>query len=152
MMKNLTAATAALALALLALAAPRSALAQPLPSYAQPPPPQADEQIRGRVTAFDGGYALSVRDDRGYLDNVRLHPGTIINPTGLTLAPGMVVSVLGHNQGNYFAANEIDTPYTYYGGMPYYDGHPWNYYGPSVSLGFYFGGGGWWHGGHGRYR
>jgi hypothetical protein len=104
--------------------------------------------VHGRVTAFDGGYSLTVRDEKGYIDNVRLHPGTIINPTGLTLAPGMVVSVLGYNAGSYFSANEVDTPYQFVGAYPYYAGHPWNYYGPSVSLGFFFGSGGWWHGGY----
>jgi hypothetical protein len=59
----------------------------------------------------------------------------------------MVVSILGYNAGPYFAANEIDTPYQFYAGSPYYAGHPWNYYGPSVSLGFFFGNAGWWHGG-----
>jgi hypothetical protein len=54
---------------------------------------------------------------------------------------------MGYNAGPYFAANEIDTPYTFYAGYPYYAGHPWNYYGPSVSLGFFFGNNGWWHGG-----
>jgi hypothetical protein len=147
-MKNyVVAALAALAFAPLALA-PGAALAQPVPSYAHP---SEDEQIRGRVTGFDGGYNLTVRDDRGYIDNVRLHPGTIINPTGITLAPGMVVSILGRNAGRHFDANEIDTPYTFYGGVPYYYGHPWYYYGPSVNLGFYFGNGGWRHGG-GRFR
>jgi hypothetical protein len=24
-------------------------------------------------------------------------------------------------------------------------GHPWDYYGPSISLGFFFGNRGWWH-------
>ncbi len=115
-----------------------------------------DAQIHGRILGFDGAYALTVRDERGFLDNVQLHQGTIINPTGLTLAPGMVVSIIGYNAGPYFAANEIDTPYVYYGGVPYYQGHPWNYYGPSVSFGFYFGNGGWWHHddfyGHYRYN
>jgi hypothetical protein len=59
----------------------------------------------------------------------------------------MVVSIMGYNAGQYFAANEVDTPYTYYSGIPYYAGHPWNYYGPSISLGFFFGNAGWWHGG-----
>lgn len=85
---------------------------------------------------------------------MRLHPGTIISPTGLTLAPGMVVSVLGYNAGSYFAANQIDTPYRYDAGVPYYAGHPWNYYGPTVGLSFYFGNAGWWHSGYlgGGYR
>jgi hypothetical protein len=136
---------AALAAALI-LAAPLAANAQDVPSYASQGPSD-DQQIRGRIANFDGGYNLQVRDDKGYIDNVVLHPGTIINPTGLELAPGMVVSILGFNQGPTFAANEIDTPYTYYGGVPYYGGHPWNYYGPSISLGFFFGNTGWWHGG-----
>jgi hypothetical protein len=149
MIKFLTSALVAIAL-LCPLAA--QAQNQP-PSYAVPQGP-ADENIHGRVSAFDGGYNLTVRDERGFVDHVQLHQGTIINPTGLTLAPGMVVSILGYNSGSYFAANEIDTPYTYYGGLPYYAGHPWYYYGPSISLGFFFGSGGWWHAGYfgGGYR
>jgi hypothetical protein len=140
-------------LAGLMLVLPVAARAQGVPSYATTPVAQ-DQDIHGRITSFDGGYNVAVRDERGYIDNVRLHPGTIINPTGLTLAPGMVVSVLGYNAGSYFSANQIDTPYTYYGGVPYYAGHPWNYYGPSISLGFFFGNVGWWHGNyfHGGYR
>ena len=135
---------AALAAALI-LAAPLAAHAQDVPSYASQGPSD-DAQIRGRIANFDGAYNLQVRDDKGYIDNVVLHPGTIINPTGLTLAPGMVVSILGFNAGPYFAANEIDTPYTYQANVPYYGGHPWNYYGPSVNIGFFFGNTGWWHG------
>jgi hypothetical protein len=116
-----------------------------LPSYATSPT-SGDGQIRGRILSFDGGYVATVTDEKGYVDNVRLHQGTIINPTGLTLAPGMTVSVLGYDDGSYFSANEIDTPYTYYTGIPYYDGHPWDYYGPTIGLGFYFGNVGWWHG------
>jgi hypothetical protein len=143
---------AALGAANIALILPLAASAQDAPSYAQPGsvPSYAtqDQQVHGRVVGFDGGYNLQVRDDHGYLDNVRLHQGTVINPTGLTLAPGMVVSVNGYNQGSYFAANEIDTPYQLYGPVPYYGGHPWYYYGPTFSLGFFFGSAGWWHGGY----
>jgi hypothetical protein len=159
------------ALAALFLATPIAAFAQDVPTYGaavdqqqpppppdqQPPPPGGDvpsyaeappqdEQIRGRIISFDGAYSLQVRDERGFVDNVQLHQGTIINPTGLTLAPGMIVSILGYNSGSYFAANEIDTPYTFDAGVPYYAGHPWDYYGPSISLGFFFGNLGWWHG------
>lgn len=133
------------ALAGLCLLWPIAAQAQDLPSYANQPYP-ADQNIHGRILSFDGGYNLGVRDERGYVDNVQLHPGTVINPTGLTLAPGMVVSILGYNAGSYFSANEIDTPYQYYSGVPYYAGHPWDYYGPSISLDFFFGNAGWWHG------
>jgi len=135
------------ALAALTLAAPIAALAQDAPSYASPiNAGPADEQVHGRIVSFDGGYNLAVRDERGFVDNVQLHEGTIINPTGLTLEPGMIVNIMGYNAGQFLAANEIDTPYTYYSGVPYYAGHPWNYYGPSISLGFFFGNAGWWHG------
>jgi hypothetical protein len=140
------------AIAALILLGPGAANAQ-VPSYAQPPeaaPVNDDLQIRGRVASFDGEYGLSIRDERGYLDNVRLHPGTIINPTGITLQPGMIVSVIGYNAGEYLDANEIDTPYAYYGGIPYYAGHPWNYYGPGIGFDFFFGNAGWWHGGYFR--
>jgi hypothetical protein len=133
--------------AALAIAAPLAASAQIAPSYSDAPGGGGDAQIHGRVLSFDGGYNVQVKDEKGYVDNVELHQGTIINPTGITLAPGMIVSIMGYNAGNFFAANEIDTPYTFYGGSPYYAGHPWNYYGPSVSLGFFFGNAGWWHGG-----
>jgi hypothetical protein len=124
------------ALAAVGLFSPLAALAQDAPSYAT-----RDQALHGRVIGFDGGYQLTVRDDRGYIDRVTLHQGTVINPTGLTLAPGMVVSVDGYNAGSYFRANEIDTPYVFYGGVPYYGGYPYWHYGPSVSLGFFFGGG-----------
>jgi hypothetical protein len=141
-------------IAVLFLAAPLAASAQevgqygPPPSYSDAPPAgnPDDANIHGRILAFDGGYNLQVRDEKGYVDNVQLHQGTIINPTGLTLAPGMIVSIMGYNAGSFFAANEVDTPYQFYSGVPYYSGHPWFYYGPSVSLGFFFGSPGWWHG------
>jgi hypothetical protein len=144
-MRNIViAAMAALAVSGL-LAVPLRATAQPVPSYATASG-GGDGQIRGRITSFDGAYSLQVRDEKGYVDNVSLHPGTIINPTGLTLSSGMVVSILGYDNGPVFSANEIDTPYTYDGGVPYYAGQPWDYYGPSIGLGFYFGNSGWWHG------
>ncbi len=135
------------ALAALLLATPLAASAQDVPSYAYAPQAAtADEQIRGRIASFDGAYDLTVNDERGFVDNVDLHDGTIINPTGLTLAPGMVVSILGYSDGSQFAANEIDTPYSYDAGVADYGGHPWDYYGPSTSLAFFFGSAGWWHG------
>src|ERR1700678_4001 len=138
--------------AVLFLAAPLAAGAQevgqygPPPTYSDAPPPGApdDANIHGRILSFDGAYNLQVSDEKGYVDNVQLHQGTIINPTGLTLAPGMIVSIMGYNAGSVFEANQVDTPYQFYSGYPYYAGHPWNYYGPSVSLGFFFGNTGWW--------
>jgi hypothetical protein len=144
MLKQLLAAAAALT-----LAAPIAAQAQEVPSYASVQSDQQDQQIEGRVTAFDGAYNLSVLDNNGYSDNIQLHDGTVINPTGLTLAPGMIVNVLGYNAGPVFDANEIDTPYVFENAVPYYGGHPWDYYGPTIGLSFFFGNTGWWHGPYG---
>jgi hypothetical protein len=150
MKKLISAGFAAITLTTMTLAAPLAAGAQSAPSYAY----ASEVQIRGRVAGFDGGYDLTVRDERGFLDNVQLHQGTIINPAGLTLRPGMIVSILGYDAGSFFGANEIDTPYTFYAGVPYCYGHPWNYYGPAFELGFFFGNPAWWHGGyfHDGYR
>jgi hypothetical protein len=139
---------AALALGVLLLAGSIAAPALAQPSYAI-----KQETIRGRVSGFDGHYALTVRDERGYLDRVQLRDGTIINPRGLTLASGMSVTILGETVGNVFVAREIDTPYTVapgysaYGYYPYppygypppYYGYPY-YYGPSFGLGIRIGG------------
>ena len=116
---------------------PGSAIAESVPSYAT-----AEQTIHGQIASVDGLYSIKVHDDNGYLDNVALHHGTIINPTGLTLAPGMSVTILGYNGGSVFEANEIDTPYTYAGPRPasvyygagwWYPGFPYGY-GPSYSL------------------
>ena len=104
------------------LAFPLAAAAQGLPSYAH----HDNEKITGTVTSFDGRYSLQVRDDRGFIDNVQLHQGTIINPTGLTLAPGMQVTIYGQPQGRHFAAVEIDTPYHYVSAVPVYP-YPYPY-------------------------
>jgi hypothetical protein len=111
------------------------AAAQNVPSYAAP---AADETIQGTVSAVNGPYNISVRDVRGYIDNVTLHQGTIINPTGLSLAPGESVTILGHAQGTTFAANEIDTPYTSLAAVPAYIGYPYPY-GPAYAFGLRFG-------------
>jgi hypothetical protein len=120
--------------------------AQPanLPSYAT-----GEESIRGRIVAFDGKYGLQIRDERGFVDNVRLHDGTVINPTGLRLSPGQSVTILGHNTGKTFEANQIDTPYANYGAAPafgygpaygYYP-YPYAYRGyPAFGIGFRSGG------------
>ena len=109
--------------------------------------------IHGRVSSFDGAYSLQVNDDRGFIDNVQLRQGTVINPTGIRLAPGMQVTIHGVNRGSAFAANVIDTPYQSYGAVPVYPYAPYAYpvypypypvYGypyPSFSLGLRFGGG-----------
>jgi hypothetical protein len=112
----------------------------PAPSYASP---ATDAQISGSITVITGKYTLQIRDDRGYVDNVTLHQGTVINPTGLKLQPGMHVAISGVNAGDSFAANQIDTPYTVTLVQPLYPA-----YGFGVGLGFGFGGpyGGFWAG------
>jgi hypothetical protein len=140
MMRLVRAFTAIVSIAL--VSAPLAALAQqvappaagPAPSYAKPANLNGEETIMGRVNMYDGKYSLQVRDDRGFIDNVELHQGTIINPTGLRLQPGMTVTILGYNRGRAFAANEIDTPYQAYG----YAAYPYPVY-PAFSLGFGFG-------------
>ncbi len=122
--------------AVLLLGGPSAALAQngssPMPSYAT----SGGDTIRGTIASIDGKYALRVRDDRGFIDNVTLHDGTIINPTGLKLAPGQSVTIAGVPSGRTFVANEIDTPYVFYG-YPYaYYPYP---YGP-YAVGLRFGG------------
>jgi hypothetical protein len=117
----------------------------PLPSYARPTAQSDEETITGRIAAISGTYDLQVRDDRGFIDRVRLHPGTIIHPTGLQLAPGMSVTIAGRNDGNVLTANEIDAPYSetapYIGYWPYAV-YPYPVYvtRPFVSFGFRFGG------------
>lgn len=116
--------------------APQPAAGADVPSYAKLSEPQTEAQVSGRIVSVDGKYSLTVRDDRGFLDRVQLHQGTIINPTGLTLAPGMRVKILGYNAGDVFEANEIDTPYRYAGPavVPVYYGPGWWY--PGYAYGF----------------
>jgi len=113
------------------------------PSYARPAAP-GEDRIEGTITAFDGRYDLHVRDDHGYVDSVRMRQGTIINPTGITLLPGMRVTVYGTNGGSVLLANEIDTPYQSYGAYPYPYAYPYAYpwvgYPWGLSFGFRFGG------------
>jgi hypothetical protein len=122
-----------------------------VPSYAT-----REESIQGTISGFNGAHTVFVRDDRGYVDNITLRDGTVINPTGLRLATGQRVTVYGFTQGNTFVANQIDTPYSKYPAAyaygpppayyayPGYYGYPYPYYGPyyygpSVRVGLYFG-------------
>jgi len=137
----------AFAITTLGMLAPHAALAQqaqqPLPSYAKPGYATSEQTIRGRVTIVNGTY-MEIADTNGYTDRIQLHQGTIINPTGIRLAPGMTVTIMGHTSGTMFLANEIDTPYQSgpdyaYGPYPYYP-----VYGPPVYFGVGFGYHGWW--------
>jgi hypothetical protein len=121
---NLTTRLLGVAVATAALITPAIASAQNAPSYAS----GGDQQIRGTISAIDGTWNLDLADANGYTDRVELHQGTIINPTGLTLEPGMSVTIDGYPDGSEFAATEIDTPYQYDGPQPvavYYGQGAW---------------------------
>lgn len=136
-LKNtITTAVAATAFAAAAgMLATAPAAAQATPSYATG---STDETIRGTIAAVNGPYDITVRDARGFIDNVTLHQGTIINPTGLTLAPGQSVTILGQNTGSALAANEIDTPYQTLSAVPVYPIYPaYGYYGDPYPYGGY---------------
>jgi len=134
MKPSLRAAAAAAVLAGAALATPVASSAQaqpgsPVPSYASA---SNDLSLRGVVASYDGKYVLQVRDRAGYLDNVRLHRGTVINPTGLPLRNGMRVTVYGSNAGTTFAANEVDVdagPIVYAPGPPVHVGLRFGFWG-----------------------
>jgi hypothetical protein len=144
----------AVPLAAVAQDAPVAAGPQDVPSYARPAEVSTDETIHGRIRSVDGAFSLSVDDDRGFVDTVQLHQGTIINPTGLSLGAGMSVTIQGYNAGSVFEANEIDTPYSYEGPAPtpvYYGPGYWcpgfaYGYGPSFSVAVIFGDGGYGYG------
>ena len=113
-------------LAAAALITPVLASAQSAPSYATAAGPS--QQIQGTVAAIDGTWNITVADANGYDDSVALHQGTIINPTGLTLEPGMQVTIDGYPDGSNFDAMEIDTAYAYAGPAPvavYYGPGDW---------------------------
>jgi hypothetical protein len=106
----------------------------PRPSYAQPPPTYAQQSgIRGTITGFDGQWIVYMHDDKGYIDHITLHQGTMINPTGIRLIEGMRATVYGYADGPTYQANRIDvayspySPYYGYGGYPYYGYYPYGY-------------------------
>ncbi|HEX3549267.1 MAG TPA: hypothetical protein VHT53_02780 [Candidatus Elarobacter sp.] len=109
----------------------------PVPTYARPAPRGA-ETIHGTIASISDAYHILVRDDRGFMDYVDLHQGTVINPRGLRLLPGMRVTIYGTNQGSTFLALDIDAPDEYgvaqqqanvydYGIYPGYDWGPYLY-------------------------
>jgi hypothetical protein len=132
------AATLGFVVAVAAIAVlPATVEAQPAPSYAQPAPsyaqPYRQDLIRGTVYSINGKYNITVRDNRGFLDNVSLHNGTIINPRGWRLEPGNPVTISGKPSGRTFIADEIDTPYFPY---PRYYRYPPPYYRLGVRAGW----------------
>jgi hypothetical protein len=101
----------ALAMGVLALAAPAVAQADPVivegPVYvAQAGGPfVGSHEVRGTVTYFNA-FTMTVRA-AGEVVPVHLHQGTIINPTGLTLQPGMYIRVFGFWANGNFQADRI---------------------------------------------
>jgi hypothetical protein len=73
----------------------------------------ADRTVHGVITSIHGKYGLMVQDDRADEASVTMHRGTIINPRGLQLLPGMQVTIAGHPDGRTFDADEIDAPAQY---------------------------------------
>lgn len=105
-MKNTAIRGMLMALAIAGCGAP--AAAQSAPSFGHP---LGNQTLEGVIVRYaQGTYELGLRDDNGFLDNVRLHDKTIIFPIGITLQLGMRVQILGFNQGSAFTANEIDGP------------------------------------------
>ncbi|SRR5665213_71041 len=127
-------------LALGAATLPASVAAQSAPPYARPEsvPANGIETIHGVIESIEGPYRISVRDDRGFIDDVTLRQGTIINPRGLRLRPGMIVTISGYVSASTLTADQIDSPSQYDAGPPggsYYGSYP-DYY----DYGQYYGG------------
>lgn len=71
----------------------------------------AQTQLQGTITEIVGKYDVRVKTARGNIADVTLRQGTIINPSGMTLRPGVRVTVLGSGNADSFAAAQIDTPF-----------------------------------------
>jgi hypothetical protein len=88
-----------------------------MPSYATPPVAGGssgndDETIHGSISSIDDADSFQVKDDRGFIDSVQLQSGTVIQPSGTRLEPGMIVTIAGANRGSVFAANRVDVAST----------------------------------------
>lgn len=83
------------------------------PCYAEASSTIGSTTVRGVVAGMDGKYDLKIHDRNGVVRDVRLHPGTVIMPRGLTLRSGMRVAVIGKESttGAAVDAREIDAPY-----------------------------------------
>jgi len=142
---------AAAAAAAGAAALPRAAAAQAIPSYGRAETQAQDETVHGVIESVDDAWHVTLRDDRGFFDTIQLRPGTILNPRGVRLVPGMIVTIVGYNGGATLVAIEIDTDETtavaddvYYGDGWWYPGYDYGW-GPSflgAAVIFVGGGGG----------
>jgi hypothetical protein len=82
-----------------------AALGAPLGASAQP---FSDEHVSGVVQSFDGQERLTLRDDRGYIDDVSLGEQTRITPEGARLTPGARIRITGYNGGKWLDATAIE--------------------------------------------
>ncbi len=83
------------------------AVAAPLAIQAAP---EDGRPITGTIVSVDSKYQLTLQDNQKHTETVVLHQGTIINPLGARLLPGMNVTILGASVGpDRVAANEIDS-------------------------------------------
>src|ERR1700740_388543 len=90
---------------LLAILASAGVLAAAQDPYSTP---AQESTLTGTIASFDGKYHLRLRDDRGAFDDITLHHGTVITPTGQRLTAGMRVTVNGAADGATFDADQID--------------------------------------------
>jgi invasion protein IalB len=99
---------------LLGTAAIAAALALPSGAFAatsQSAQQQHDNMtIQGVVSSIDGKWNLTVQQDSGFIQNVALERGTVIAPTGMRLATGMQITVVGYEDGPYIDAVRIAGP------------------------------------------
>jgi hypothetical protein len=72
-----------------------------------------EQTIHGMIDSINGKYGLTVHGGRVGFERVTMHRGTIINPIGLQLKPGMRVTIAGHAAGGTLDAVEIDAPVEY---------------------------------------
>jgi hypothetical protein len=128
---------------ILAAATAASASAAPLAASAQVLPWPLNAVLPGWANGNwqyganvpSGGVVASVQGSSFTLQNgktVIMHPGTVINPTGTRLQPGMRVSLLGTPNGpGRFNANEVDVNGYAQGGYGAYGpngyGRPYGY-------------------------
>ena len=105
LMKHLTASTMVVGTLVLPLAAPADTFNYAISS--------GERTIHGTIVSIDGKYGLTVHDDHAGIEGVTMHRGTVIDPTGLQLKPGMHITIAGRADERTFNANEIDAPAEY---------------------------------------
>jgi hypothetical protein len=110
--------TLAVALVLGATAAASAQTKTAVPSTPVTAAPQyalsREQTVHGVITSINGKYGLTVKVGQADMDSVTMHRGTIINPTGLQLRPGMQVTITGYPDSGSFDVDKIDAPARYF--------------------------------------